>query len=153
MDQVEDIERDRLGDRLGERNGKTQRVSDGETEKKVSAMLEGYDVGSSDRYDERSPIEITSGYRSTILSPIFHHPLPPHTMDISSVRFRPVPVMAQAEMTSTYRHPRLNFPELGKVNNMSFASSMCIHANMLMLYNIVSCYKCRLAKIPCYRKL
>jgi len=105
--------------RLGERYGKTQRVSDEETEKKVSALLEGYDMGFSNRDDERSPpkLEIATGYRPTILSPIFHPPLPPHTMDISSVRFRPVPVMAHAEMTSTYGHPRLNLPEWGKVNN------------------------------------
>jgi len=39
-------------------------------------------------------------------------------MDISSVRFQPVPEMAQAEMTSTYGHPRLNRPETAKVNNI-----------------------------------
>jgi len=37
-------------------------------------------------------------------------------MDIYSVRFRPVPALAQAEMTSTYGHPRLNWPEMAKVN-------------------------------------
>jgi len=119
MDQVEDIERDGLGDRFGERDGKTQRVSDGETEKEVSAMLEGYDMGLSDRNDERSPpkLEIASGYRSTILFPtLFQPPFLPHAMDISSVSFRPVAVTAQAEMTSTHGHPRLNLPELDKVN-------------------------------------
>jgi len=117
MDQVEDIERDRLGDRLGERDGKTQRVLDGETEKEVRAMLEGYDVGLSDKDNERSPprLEIASEFGHTLLSPPFHPP-PPPTMDISSVRFRPVPVMALAEMTSTHGHPRLNLSELGKVN-------------------------------------
>jgi len=106
-----------LDDRLGERDGKTERISDGETEKEVSTMLKGYDVGLSDREDERSPprLEIASEFRHTLLSPTFH-PLPPHAMDISSVRFRPVPVMAQAEMTSTYGHPRLNLPEMAKVN-------------------------------------
>jgi len=97
---------------------RTQRVSDGETEKEVSAMLESYDMGLSDREDERSPpkLELASEFRHTRHSPP-SHPSPPHTMDISSVCFRPVPVMAQAEMTSTCGHPRLNFPELGKVNS------------------------------------
>jgi len=94
---------------LGEKDRKTQRVSDGETEKEVSAMLGEYDIGFSDRDEERSPpkLEITSGYRSTLLSPTSQpfHSLSPPAMDISSVRFRPVPVMAQAEMTSTHGHP------------------------------------------------
>jgi len=38
-------------------------------------------------------------------------------MDISSVRIGPVPVKAQAVMTSTYGHPRLNWPAMAKVNN------------------------------------
>jgi len=88
-------------------------------------MLEGYDMGLSDRDDERSPpkLEIPFGYRPTILSPALFHPtLSPHAMDISSVRFRPVPVMAQAEMTSTHGHPRLNLPQWGKVNISSFVT-------------------------------
>jgi len=101
-----------LDDRLGERDGKTQRVLDGETEKEGSAMLEGYDMGLSDREYERSrpKLEIASGYRSNLFSPTFHVPLPPPAMDISSVRFRPVPMMAQAEMTSTHGRPWLNLP-------------------------------------------
>jgi len=83
-------------------------------------MLREYDMGLSDRDEQRSPLqlEIASGYRSTLLSPIFQplHPLFPHAMDISSVRCRPVPMMAQAEMTSTHGHPRLNLPDWGKVN-------------------------------------
>jgi len=55
MDRAEESERDRLNDRLGERDGKIEKVSVGETEKEVSAMLKGYDVGLSDREDERSP--------------------------------------------------------------------------------------------------
>jgi len=109
-----------LDDRLGDRDGRTQRVSDGETEKEVSAMLEGYNLGVSDRDEERSPpkLEIASGYRHTLLSPnpLFQTTLLPHTMDIPSVRLRPVPVMTQAEMTSTHGHPRLNLPEWGKIN-------------------------------------
>jgi len=38
-------------------------------------------------------------------------------MDIPSVCFQPVPVKAQAEMTSTYGHPRLNWPVMAKVNS------------------------------------
>jgi len=38
-------------------------------------------------------------------------------MDTSNVHFRPVPVTAQAEMTSTYGHPRLNWPVMGRMNN------------------------------------
>jgi len=86
-------ERDQLDDRLGDRDGKTQRVSDGETEKEVSAMPKEYDMGLSDRDDERSPskLEIASGYRPTLVSPTLQslHPLSPYAMDISSVCFRP----------------------------------------------------------------
>jgi len=101
---------------LGDRDRNALRVLEGETEKEVSAMLGSYDMCSSDREDERSPpkLEMASEFRHIHHSPPFHPP--PHTMDISSVRFRPVPVMAQAEMTSTYGHPRLNLPEMGKVN-------------------------------------
>jgi len=128
MDQSEENLRDRLGVRLGERDrlddwlddrdGKTKRVSDGETKKEVSAMLESYDMGLSDKEDERSPpkLELASEFRLSHHSPSSH---PPHTMDISSVRFRPAPVMAQAVMTSTYGHPRLELPEMGKVNSIS----------------------------------
>jgi len=92
----------------------TQRVS--EAEEKGSAMLVGYDLGGSDRYEERSPpkLELVSEYRHPHHSPpASHHahaPAPAHahphppsplTMDISIVRFQPVSVMAQAEMTFT----------------------------------------------------
>jgi len=75
MDQIEDIDRDWTGDRLSERDVNIQRVSEAEAEKKVSAMLEGYDLGGSDRDDERSPpkLELVSEYRhplyTTLLSP------------------------------------------------------------------------------------
>jgi len=51
-------------------------------------------------------------------APTFRPRLSPtlHAMDISSVRYRPAPVMTQAELTSTYGHPRLELPEMGKVN-------------------------------------
>jgi len=83
---------------------------DGETEKEVSAMLGSYDMCLSDKEDERSPLNLE-------LAPEFKRPRaspthPPHT----SVCFRPVPVMAQAVMTFTYGHPRLELPEKGKVN-------------------------------------
>jgi len=122
MDQIEGIDKDRAGDRFGERDGETRRVSDGETDKEVSAMLQGYDLGLSDRDDERSPpkLELISEYKTPYHPPPSHnHPLSlAHTMDISIVRFQPVPLMTQAEMTSTYGHPRRNLPELGKVNNV-----------------------------------
>jgi len=83
-------------------------------------MLESYDMGLTDRKDELSPpkLELASEFRRSHHSPTSHLP---HTMDISSVRFRPVPVMAQAVMTFTYGHPRLELPEMGKVNN-----SICV---------------------------
>jgi len=135
MDQVERKlddwldERDRLDERLSVRDVNTQRVSEAETEKEVSAMLQGYDLGLSDRDDERSPakLELVSEFRHTHRSPPAHHspphhphphpPPPPLAMDISSVRFRPVPVMAQAVMTSIHGHPKPNLPEMGKINN------------------------------------
>jgi len=93
----------------------TKRVSEAEaeSEKEVSAMLEGYDFGGSNRDDERSTpkLELVSEYRHPYHSPPASHPPhppPPLAMDISSVRFRPVSVMEQAEMTSIYGHPRLN---------------------------------------------
>jgi len=121
MDRVEDIDRDWTGDRLSEREIRAQRVSeteiDVETEKEVSAMIKEYDVCASDRDDERSPpkLELISEYRQ----PPHHFPPsisqtqptlssssssshPPTAMDTSNVRFRPVSVLAQAEMTSTY---------------------------------------------------
>jgi len=107
-----------LDDRLGDKDGRTQRVLEGETEKEVSAMLESYDVGLSEREDERSPpkLKLVSEFRRTRHSPPLSPPLL-HTMDISSVRFRPVPVMAQAVMTSIHGHPKPNLPEMGKINN------------------------------------
>jgi len=118
MDRVEDIDRDRAGDRLGEREVNTQRVSVAETEKEVSAMMQEYDLGLSDRKDERSPpkLELVSEYRHPHHSLSPQHPPLPLAMDISSVRFRPMPAVAQAEMTSTYGHPRLNWPDMAKVN-------------------------------------
>jgi len=118
MDRVEGIERDRMGDRLGERFDVTERVSEGDT----------------DRGIERSPptLEIEPIYRNLLHSPVvsrthsplqsYHHtsslPPLPHAMDTSNVRFRPVPVTAQAEMTSTYGHPRLNWPVMGRMNTV-----------------------------------
>jgi len=117
MDRVEDIERDRIGDRLGERFEMVERVPEGDM----------------DRGIERSPptLELEPIYRNLLHSPVnsrIHSPLqpyhhtalsptpPPHAMDTSNVRFRPVPVTAPAEMTSTYGHPRLNWPVMGRMN-------------------------------------
>jgi len=52
MDESEENLDDRLDDRLGDRVGKAPRDSVGETEKEVSAMLEGYNVGLTDREDD-----------------------------------------------------------------------------------------------------
>jgi len=97
----------------------TLRVSEAETEKELSALMQDYDLGLSDREYERSApkLKFASEYRHLHHSPPSQSPLPPPlAMDISSVRFRPVPVVAQAEITSTYGHPRLNWPEMAKVN-------------------------------------
>jgi len=133
MDRVEDTERDRAGDRLGGRDVNTVRVSEVETEEQASAMLQDYDVIHSVPDYERSPpvLELAEHYREYLLkkstqSPTIRRTLPtppvlssspPHsTMDISSVRFRPVPVMGQAAMTSTHGHPRLTWPIGAKFN-------------------------------------
>jgi len=132
MDRVEDIERDRAGDRLGGRDVNTERVSEVETENQMSAMLQDYDVVPSEHGSERSPpiLELAEHYREYILNkstqfPTIRRTLPsppissfsPHSaMDISSVRFRPVPVMAQAAMTSTQGHPRLTWSTELKYN-------------------------------------
>jgi len=106
--------RDQLDDRLDDRKGKTEGFGRGDRK----GMLGSYDMCSSDREDERSPpkLELAFEFRHTHHSPPSHLP---HTMDITSVRFRPVPVVAQAVMTSTYGHPRLNLPEMGKVNTLT----------------------------------
>jgi len=133
MDRVEDIERDRARDRLSERDVNTQRVglSELEIDKGMSAIMKDYDVVHSEE-DERSPpkLELAHQYREYVdskstQSPTIRRTLPSppsssppllHTMDISSVRIRPVPVRAQAVMTSTHGHPRLNWPAVAKVN-------------------------------------
>jgi len=55
MDRVEDSDRDRVGDRLSERQVNTERVSEVETDKEVSAMMKEYDLIHSEEDDERSP--------------------------------------------------------------------------------------------------
>jgi len=68
MDRVKDIERDRVGDRLGDRNVNAQRVSEVETETEMSAMMKGYDVVNSEGDDERSPprLELAEQYKEYI---------------------------------------------------------------------------------------
>jgi len=89
-------------------------------------------VVNSEGDDERSPprLELAEQYRNyihnrstqsptirrTIPSPPSTSSPPFSTMDISSVRIRPVPVRAQAVMTLTYGHPRLTWPVAAKVN-------------------------------------
>jgi len=126
----ENIERDRAGDRLSERDVNSQKVSEVETNREMCAMTRGYDVVHSEE-DERSPpkLELAEQYREYIISksiqsptirrtlpsPPSSSPSPLNTMDISSVRIRPVPVRAQAVMTSTHGHPRPNWPAVAKV--------------------------------------
>jgi len=97
----------------------------------MSAMMRDYDVIHSKGENERSlpKLELAHEYRE-YNSKVTHSPTtrrllpslpssspsPPLTMDIASVRIRPVPVKAQAVMTSTYGHPRLNWPATAKVN-------------------------------------
>jgi len=106
---------ERLGDKKGRKN------SDDETEREVRTMFEGYNMGLNDREDDISPpkLKLASQFR-----PRFS---PFHTMDISSVGYQPVPVMAQAELTSTYSHLRLKLPEMGKVNISIHRTNQEIH--------------------------
>jgi len=121
-------------------------VSGVDTDKEKSAMLKDYDVVHSEHEYERSPprLELAEQYREYILnkstqSPIIRRTLPsspssshpPHsTINISSVRFRPVPMTAQAVMTSTHGHPRLTWPAVAKVNNIQSACH-----TISMIYN------------------
>jgi len=68
-------------------------------------------MGLDDKEDDISPpkLELASQFRP--------HFFLLHTMDVSSVRYWPAPVLTQAELTSNYGHPRLELPEMGKVNN------------------------------------
>jgi len=89
MDRVKDIERDRAGDRLSDRNVNAQRVLEVETETEMSVMMKGYDVVNSEGDDERSPprLELAEQYREyinskttqsppyTALSLLLHYPL------------------------------------------------------------------------------
>jgi len=136
MDRVEDIERDRVGDRLSDSDMNAQRVSEVETEKGMSVMMKGYELVNSEGDDERLPprLELAEQYRQyinskTTQSPTIRRSLPSppssspprlSTMDISSFRFRPVPATAQAVMTSTHGHPRLICPIAAKINNILF---------------------------------
>jgi len=68
MDRVEDIERDRAGDQLSDRDVDAQRVSELETEKDMSAMMKAYDIVNTEGDDERSPprLELAEQYRKYI---------------------------------------------------------------------------------------
>jgi len=133
MDREEDIDRDRDGERLGDRDVNTQRVSETETQREMSALVKEYDIINSDGEYERSPpkLELVAEHnkeylkqassslliRRTLPTPPLTPPLPISTMDISSVCFRPVPVKAQAVITCTHGHPRLIWPVAPKVNS------------------------------------
>jgi len=104
---------DRMGinvdERLGEKDGRVN--SDDEIEREVRTLVEGYDVGLDNREGSISPpkLKLASQFRPRLSPPL-------HTMDISSVRYRPAPVLTQAELTSTYGHPRLEMPSKGRIN-------------------------------------
>jgi len=88
-----------------------ERDSEDETEQEVCEMLEEYNLGTTDREGSLSHPKLelithTRPHYSTL-----------HTMDIPSVRYRPAPVLTQAELTSTYGHPRLELPEVGRIIN------------------------------------
>jgi len=69
-------------------------------------MLKGYDLGTADREGRLSPPKLE------LITHTRPHHSPLHAMDIPSVRYRPAPVLTQAELTSTYSHPRLELPEM-----------------------------------------
>jgi len=100
-------------------------------------LVRGYDMGEFEEEVERSPPKlelIAQHYREYIkqasLSPPVRRtlptppltlsppPLPISAMDISSVRFQPVAVQAQAAITSTHGHPRLIWPIRPKFNTL-----------------------------------
>jgi len=67
--------------------------------------------------------------RRTLPTPPFTPPLPISAMDISSVRFQPAPVKAQAAITSTHGHLRMIWPERPKLNNYILLQLENIEAN------------------------
>jgi len=99
----------------------------------MSALAREYDIINSDGESERSPpkLELIAQHyreyikqaslsppiRRTLPTPPLTPPLPISAMDISSDRFQPVPVKAQAVITSTHDHPRPIWPVAPKVNN------------------------------------
>jgi len=100
----------------------------------MSALVREYDMGNSDGEVERSPpkLELIAHHyreyvkqasffppiRRTLPTPPLTPPLPISAMDISSVRFQPVPVKAQAVIMSTHGHPRMIWPKRPKVNTV-----------------------------------
>jgi len=70
MDRVEDMERDREGDRLSGRDVNAERVSEVETDREMSAMIKDYDIVNSGDDDERSPprLELAEQYKDYIHS-------------------------------------------------------------------------------------
>jgi len=132
MDREEDFDRDREGDWLGDRDVITQRVSEAENWREMRVLVKEYEIVNSDGEYERSPPKLelmAEHYREYIKqaslsppvcrslpTPPLTPPLPISAMDISSVCFQPVPVKAQAVITSTHGHPRMIWPVRPKVN-------------------------------------
>jgi len=60
-------------------------------------------------------------------------------MDISSVRFQPVPVQAQAAIASTHGHPRMIGPVRPKFNNYIIFSMVFVTDQGIVLKNVCKC--------------
>jgi len=104
MDGIEINACNQLTEREKERN------SDDKTEREVREMLKGNDLGMADREGSLSPPKLE------LITHTRPHRFPLPAMNISSVRYRPAPVLKQAELTSTHCHPRLELPKKGRMN-------------------------------------
>jgi len=137
MDRVEGIERDRTGDRLSEGFNVTERVSEAGTDRGNDCSPPTLEI---DPSTEISYTPLWSPARIPLFNHITSHSLPPplpHTMDTSNVRFRPVPVTVQAEMTSTYNgHPRQIWPVMVRWNRLS-----SFYRLFLVIYPIFIIYR------------
>jgi len=95
----------------------TEKINEGnsndETEREVCEMLKGYDLGVAERENSLSPP------RLELITHTCAHHSPPPAMDISSVLYRPGSVLTQADLTSTHGYPRLELPEMGRMNSSS----------------------------------
>jgi len=102
---------------LCEKDGKVN--SDEEIERDVRTTVKGYDVGLDDRKGSISPpkLKLASQFRPRLSPPLY-------AMDIPSVRYRPAPVLTQAELTFTYGYSRLEMPSEGRNNSDNSLKSL-----------------------------